>query len=68
MTWGPGPSVRERGGSRYLVVIIEETQSIGAVLIPIHTHHGLGGNCQRVFQEGSPGIVFLDESLGLAIV
>lgn len=41
-----------------LVVVVEQPQGVGAVLVPVDAHHGLGGGCQRVLQVGPPCLVF----------
>lgn len=33
-----------------LVVVVEKAQGVGAVLVPVDAHHGLGGGRQRVLQ------------------
>lgn len=45
-----------------LVVVVEKTQSRGAVVISIDAHHGLGGSCQWVLQEGFPGFILCGEA------
>lgn len=40
-----------------LVVVVEQAQSVGAVLVPVDAHHGLGGGCQRVLQVRPPCLV-----------
>lgn len=40
--------------SPHLVVVVEQAQGVGAVLVPVDAHHGLGGGCQRVLQVRPP--------------
>lgn len=43
--------------SPYLVVVVEEAKGVGAVLVPIDAHHGLGGGRERVLQVRPPCLV-----------
>lgn len=40
-----------------LVVVIEQAQGVGAVLVPVDAHHGLGGGRQWVLQVRPPCLV-----------
>lgn len=40
-----------------LVVVVEQPQGVGAVLVPVDAHHGLGGRRQRVLQVRPPCLV-----------
>lgn len=41
----------------HLVVVIEQAQGVGAVLVPVDAHHGLGGGCQWVLQVRPPRLI-----------
>lgn len=52
----------------YLVVVVEQAQSGGAVVVSINAHHGLGGCRQRVLQKWFPGFILCGEGATLAAV
>lgn len=43
----------------YHVVVIEEAQGCNALIVPINSHHGFRGGCQRVFQVCLPGLILI---------
>lgn len=54
--------------SCYLIVVVEQAESCGAVLVSVYAHHGLGGGCQWVLQEGFPRFIFCGEGATLATI